>query len=161
MLGLLSAGIAMTSMIYTLYDSDYVAWSAQQSELLKQKRFHELDLEHLIDEVEDLGNRHRDALESHLERLLLHLLKWEYQPSMRSGSWKGSIQEARKRIALLFKRHPSLKSYPAEVLQDAYELGRLGAIAETGLAESMFPLQCPYSIKQVLDVEFLPGDRLT
>lgn len=68
-----------------LYDQDYVIWTHKQASLLKQGRFGELDLANLIEEVEDLGDRHRDALESNLIVLLTHL-KWQYQPEQRSGS---------------------------------------------------------------------------
>lgn len=84
-----------------LYDKDFVAWADQQALLLEQGRWSELDLVNLIEEVRDLGNRHRDALESQLRRLLMHLLKWQYQPERRSGSWEGTIKERKLASKLL------------------------------------------------------------
>jgi ribosomal protein L29 len=87
-----------------LYDHDFVARADEQSLLLQQQRFDELDLANLVEEVKDLGGKHRDAIESQLTRLLMHLLKWQYQPERRSGSWSGSIKEARKQIARLIRK---------------------------------------------------------
>lgn len=93
-----------------LYDRDFVAWADQTVQLLQEHCWEELDLEHLIEEVKDLGNLHRDALRSQLTRLLMHLLKWRYQTTSFSGegSWRNSINEARKQIRRLQKQYPSL-----------------------------------------------------
>jgi Domain of unknown function DUF29 len=104
----------------TLYDADFVQWSDRTAQLLREQRFADLDLEHLIEEIEDLGNRHRDALESQLTRLLMHLLKYEFQPEQRSGSWLGSIKESRKQIKRLFRKYPSLKVYLEQCWEDCY-----------------------------------------
>jgi len=87
---------------------------------------------------------------------LHHLLKWQYQPEHRSGSWSGSIREARKQISKQIKRNPSLQDYPQQVLADAYEIARIRASAETGLKEELFPENSPYSIEQILDESFWP-----
>ena len=141
-----------------LYDTDFVAWVDQAAELLKQGRFDELDLENLIDEVETLGRSDKKALRSNLRVLLLHLLKWQYQPSQRSNSWKGSIVEHRSRIQDTFRDSPSLKNFYLEVLDDVYEQARLGAAAETGLTLETFPTQCLFAAEQVTDHNFWPGD---
>ena len=67
-------------MIKNTYERDFTAWADEQALLLEQQRWQELDLVNLIEEVKDLGDRHRDALESQLTRLLMHLLKWQFQP---------------------------------------------------------------------------------
>jgi hypothetical protein len=143
-----------------LYEADYTAWVEQQAELLKQHRFDELDMSHLLEELEDLGGSERRALESQMERLLHQLLKWNYQPSMRSASWQGSIAEARLQITKIIRRNPSLKNYPADVLADAYKVGRIRAIAETELSEKQFSLDCLYEMDEILNESYWPGENI-
>ena len=76
---------------------------------------------------------------------------------MQSGSWKGSIREHRRRIQLILKDSPSLKSYVTNILCEAYAEALAGAIDETGLEMLVFPADCPYSILDVLDPDFLPN----
>ena len=102
-----------------------------------------------------MAGRHRDQVESRLAVACEHLLKWEYQPQRRTGSWRGSIAESRTRLARLVQRCPSLKGYPAKVLADAYVDGREKTMAETGLLD--LPAECPWTIEQVLGRNFWPG----
>ena len=132
-----------------LYNKDFIAWSDEQALLLEQQRWDELDLVNLIEEIKDLGNRHRDALESQLTRLLMHLLKWQYQPQKRSNSWKSSIREARKQIERLIRKHPVLRIYLEQVLEQCYLDAREDASDETGLDINTFPISCPYSIQEI------------
>lgn len=134
-----------------LYNKDYIAWSDEQALLLEQQRWDELDLAHLIEEVKDLVNRHRDALESQLTKLLMHLLKWQYQPEKRSNSWRSSIREARKQIARLIRKHPVLKIYLEQIYEQCYLDAREDASDETGLDIDTFPISCTYSITQICD----------
>lgn len=143
----------------TQYDTDFVAWSEEAAQLLAQHRFDELDLEHLIDEVRDLGNRHREALESHLTRLLMHLLKWQFQPEFRGNSWIGSIKESRKQISRLIRKYPSLKPYLEQIFEQCYQDAVEDAVDETSLSIGTFPLTCPYALDQIFDTDFLPDDR--
>jgi hypothetical protein len=83
------------------YEADFSAWAGEQSRALAERRFNDLDLEHLVEEVEELGGSYRDQLESRIIILLMHLLKWEYQPDQRSKSWRNSIREQRRKIAKL------------------------------------------------------------
>jgi Domain of unknown function DUF29 len=146
-----------TRRLPALYDADYVAWSIQQADLLQQHRFNELDLENLIDEVLDLGNRHRDALESNLIILLTHLLKWQYQPELRSSSWRGSIVEHRRRINKALAKYPSLRPYFATIFDECFQDALEQAVAETDLAASKFPQQSPYGQQDILDATFFPN----
>jgi hypothetical protein len=100
------------------------------------------------------GNSDLDQIEPRLEDLILHLLKWKYQPELQCGSWRGSIFEARRRIARLIKRNPSLGSYPGEYLPEAYPAARERALLETGLYR--LTETCPWTIEQVLAGDFLP-----
>lgn len=142
--------------IANLYDKDFVAWADQQGLLLEQGRWSELDLVNLIEEVRDLGNRHRDALESQLTRLLMHLLKWQYQSERRRSSWLGTIKEVRKQIARLIRKHPVLALHAQKVWLECYLNAREDAADDTGLPDDTFPHACPYTLEQVLEREFLP-----
>ena len=140
-----------------LYDTDFIQWIAQAAVLLKQGKFDELDIENLIEEVEDLGRGQKQALKSNLRVLLMHLLKWQYQPNRRTGSWRGIITEHRTRIQDAFEDSPSLKNYYQKVFNRCYEKSRMLAANETGLDISLFPVECLYSMEKVLDDEFWPG----
>lgn len=141
----------------SLYAKDFVAWADEQALLLEQQRYEELDLANLVEEVKDLGNRHRDAIANHLTRLLMHLLKWEVQPEMRSGSWTGTIKDARKQIARLIRKHPVLNVHIQIVLEECYIDACVDAADETGLPLKIFPLSCPYLLEsEVLNPDFLP-----
>ena len=63
------------------YDTDFYAWTQQQAEALRAKDWAAVDIEHLAEEVDDLGRSIGKGLESQLERLLVHLLKWRYDPA--------------------------------------------------------------------------------
>jgi len=82
------------------YSTDFNLWIDQTAQLLREQRWQELDLEHLIEEIEDLGKSERRGIASQLTRLLLHLLKWQYQPQRRSDSWLDLIADARTQIEL-------------------------------------------------------------
>jgi enoyl-CoA hydratase/carnithine racemase len=92
-----------------LYERDFAAWAEAQAEALRAGRLDALDVEHLAEEIGDLSKRERDAIESHLETLVLHLLKWRYQPDRRTRSWEATIKVARRNIAKLLRRSPSLR----------------------------------------------------
>ncbi|WP_250124225.1 DUF29 domain-containing protein [Chroococcidiopsis sp. CCMEE 29] len=142
----------------TNYEKDFVAWSDEQAMLLEQERFDELDLIHLIEEVRDLGRRERDAIESQLERLLLHLLKWQYQPQLKGSSWDISIKDARRQIKKLCRKYPVLVKHiqNENTFYECYLNAREAAADETGLPIATFPLEYQYSLSSVLDPEFLP-----
>ena len=138
------------------YDHDNYSWLSEQIVCLRDRRFSALDLPHLIDEIEDLARAEKREIESRLGILLIHLLKWSYQPQNRSGSWRATMIEQRARILKRLQESPSLRSYPADVLNEEYRLAVSEAAAETGLDVKTFPANCPYSIDQVLDPDFLP-----
>ncbi len=138
------------------YDQDFYTWALEQAALLRAGKFEQLDFEHLVEEVEDMGNRHYDQLESRLAVLLMHLLKWMYEPSHRGASWTNTIREQRRMIPRLFAKYPGLKGKMETILPDSYELAREGARDETGLPISTFPPVCPWTLEQMLDHEFWP-----
>lgn len=143
-------------MAANLHEVDFHAWAQDQARFLREGRWQDLDLEHLAEEVEAMGASQRRELHSRLKVLLLHLLKWKYQPHLQGKSWRSTIKVQRKELAVLLRKNPSLHPHLSEELADAYELARAWAEAETGLDEATFPAACPYTVEQVLDPAFLP-----
>lgn len=139
------------------YRDDFALWSAEQAALIRAGRLDRVDLENVAEEIESLGRSEQYQIDSRMEVLLQHLLKWQFQPERRTNSWKASIFEQRMRIAKVIKGSPSLRDYPAETLAGSFVIGRNQAITETGLPEAAFPQACPYTIEQILDPDFLPG----
>ena len=139
-----------------LYDRDFFEWIHCNAPLLRAGRFDQADIEHIAEELEDMGKGERRGLESRVEVLLLHLLKWQLQPNRRSAGWRNTIKLQRMRIARRLKESPSLKPVLSANLAEAYQAGRLMALRETGLLEASFPSSCPFTLAQLLDSEFLP-----
>ena len=140
----------------SLASTDFDRWVAQTSQLLRDHRWQEIDVPQLIEELEELGKRERRALVSQLTRLVLHLLKWQFQPERRSDSWLDSITDARTQIELSLVDSPSLKAYPAEKLAESYLRARRQAAKQTKLAIETFPEDCPFEIADILTEDWLP-----
>ncbi|MEM8505487.1 MAG: DUF29 domain-containing protein [Cyanobacteria bacterium P01_D01_bin.1] len=140
----------------SLYGVDFNLWVANQVAALKTQRIEDLDLPNLIEEMEDLSRRDKKALRSYLKLLLLHLLKWQYQPSKRSKSWKVSVSNSRIEIDDILSDSPSLRNYLPTVLAKAYVNAKTLAAAETGLAPETFPTDCPYDLEKALNQDFFP-----
>ncbi|MGE0826394.1 MAG: DUF29 domain-containing protein [Candidatus Binatia bacterium] len=141
-----------------LYNEDFYAWAMMTAALLRQRRFAELDIAHLAEELEDMGKRERRALESYIRNVTLHLLKWRYQPEKRGASWRQSIRNGRIEIRKLLRDSPSLAREVSQLLADEYAAARADAIDETELSEEIIPGQCPFTMEQVLDGKFWPND---
>ena len=152
-----TAKLAYREMSTTnLYEQDIHAWTRQTAELLKARRFQDIDVEHLIEELESMTRRDRQELVSRLKILLGHLLKWQYQPAHRCSSWLGSILEQRLRVRDLLNDSPSLKPLLAEAADRAYADGARLASRETGLPLQQFPTSVPYPLEYLLDDDWLP-----
>jgi hypothetical protein len=140
----------------TDYEDDFAAWAFEQAELLRLKRFSELDLANLVEEVDSMGREQRHALRSSCRVLILHLLKWQFQPDRRSRSWKSSIARERGNIEDRERDNPSLKAGVNRIVAEAYPTARRQAAAETGLPIATFPAECPYALAELRDPDFLP-----
>ena len=86
----------------------------------------------------------------------LYLLKYKYEPSRRSNSWRSTIREHRQRLTESFQDSPSLKGYFNEVFDACYQKARELAADETGLDIEEFPDESPFSVEETLDSEYLP-----
>lgn len=140
-----------------LYDSDFYAWIQQQVDYLKSGNLAEVDFKHLIEELESMGASERRELINRLAVLLAHLLKWHYQPSVRGRSWQLTIKVQRRQLFRLLNDNPSLNARLDEFIADAYLDSLLMAARETGLEDSTFPSQCPYSQSEILSSEYYPS----
>jgi len=146
----------MGTLTPRLYETDFYGWIKSQSEFLRSGNFASLDLENLIEEIESMGKSQQRALESRLEVLLMHLLKWQFQPALRGASWMFTIKEQRRRLVDHLKKNPSLKPKIPEAQESAYRYAVFGASRETGMDESSFPPECPWTFKQAMDPDFWP-----
>jgi hypothetical protein len=141
----------------SLYEQDFYSWSLHQTQLLREKKFNQVDWDNVIEEIEDLGRSEYRAVVSAIEQLTLHLLKWQFQPRRRSASWKHSIDKQRIQLERLLEDNPGLKNRLDEMIAKGYKYGRKGAIKETNLSSIVFPETCPYHWNQLLDDQFFPS----
>jgi hypothetical protein len=142
----------------SLYDADFYAWTQAQATLLRNQQWSQVDLDHLIEEIESLGKQQRQELRNRLSILVGHLLKWHYQPQCRSRSWLATLRVQRLDITELLEDNPSLQPYLPEALEKAYPKGRELAAGETNLPNQTFPLGCPYSVTEIWDKYFYSGE---
>ena len=140
----------------SLYERDFYLWVEQQAMLLREGRLDHLDVANLLDEVESMGRSEKRAIKSNLIVVLVHLLKYQLQPDQRSGSWRGSIVEHRRRLRDDLEDSPSLHGYAREFFHEAYHNAREQASVESGLPLRALPKSSPYTLDQTLDPEFLP-----
>ncbi|MCC5896813.1 MAG: DUF29 domain-containing protein [Phormidium sp. BM_Day4_Bin.17] len=139
-----------------LYHEDYTLWLDTTVAKLRSHHYEDVDWGNLIEEIEDMGRRERQSLESNLVVVLLHLLKWQFQPERRTGSWESSIIEHHRRIHQTLTSSPSLKNYLVGVVDECYTSARKQARAETQLSLDQFPVNCPYNVPDILSDQFLP-----
>jgi hypothetical protein len=140
----------------TTYDTDFYTWTQQQANLLKTGRFSDADLENIIEEIESMGRSEKRELESRLSVLLLHLLKWQYQPARQCRSWRLSIDEQRIQFIRVLNENPGLKPHFQQILIDAYELAVVKAAKETRLSQKKFPAECPFEWEDLVKTGFYP-----
>ena len=137
------------------YDDDLYQWTIEQADALRRRAINQLDFDNLAEEIESVGRSERREIRSRLEILLIHLLKWHYQPEKRSNSWRASVSEARRRIEDVLADNPSLRSFPAEALASAYRLAVLDEAIRRLELMHLFEA-CPWAIEDVLRDDFWP-----
>lgn len=142
-----------------LYERDFHAWTQDRAARLRARADDALDWENLAEEIESLGRNSRNEIRNRLRTLIVHLLKWQHQPSLRSHSWQTTISEQRTHIEGLIEDSPSLAAAPAERYGWAWGAARREASRQTGLPIDTFPAAAEFAIKDVLDADFMPGAR--
>jgi uncharacterized membrane protein YgaE (UPF0421/DUF939 family) len=138
--------------VKTLYETDFNLWLEETALLIKEGHLERLDIKNLLEEIEGMSRREKDAVESNLIRVMQHLLKWNYQPQKRSPSWAYTIIEHSRRLNMAFKNSPSLKRYFDDVFDECYTAACQAASVETQLSLVTFPKSCPFSKSDVLDI---------
>lgn len=138
------------------YNQDFYAWALHNAELIRQRKFSEVDIEHVAEEIESMGRRERREFINRLAILLAHILKWQYQPKRRGNSWKYTIKEQRLQAIRLLEENPSLKHEIDILLNYAYEEAVIISAGETNLPEFTFPKKCSFTLHEILDQQFFP-----
>ena len=133
------------------YETDFYLWTQQQADLLRQGQFNRVDLDaaNIAEEIESMGRREKHSIRSYLFNVIMHLLKWQYQPERRGTSWKLSIRNGRDQIAWQIKDSPSLRPQLEGLLAEVYPSARRNAADETGLPLTTFPDVCPFTVEQI------------
>jgi Domain of unknown function DUF29 len=139
-----------------LYDLDFAEWARRNAELLRSGRVSEADLEHIAEEIEAMAKRERRALYNRFVRLIEHLLKWEYQPRRRGTSWRLTAGDQRRKISQLLEDNPSFRPLLSKLVPKAYQEALSDIAIILGRPKTSFPEDCPYTLEQLLDEEFLP-----
>jgi hypothetical protein len=139
-----------------LYDEDFFEWTRHNAELLRSGRFEQADIEHIAEEIEDMGKRNLHEMNSRVRVLLSHLMKWQLQPGKKSRSWERTIASQRTELGQLLEDSPSLRVSIQPNLRHIYQKSVQLAVLDTGLPNSQFPSECPFTVEQILDPEFLP-----
>jgi hypothetical protein len=140
------------------YETDIIAWANEQASLLRAGQLTSLDIDHIAEEIEDVGKSEQRELSSRMTILLAHLLKWKMQPAFRSSSWEATIHAQRKGISRRLKKTPSLVAslsdpdWQADAWDDAVAL----AAKETEISYAEFPQTCPWTNEQILSGDFFP-----
>ena len=144
------------------YEDDFYAWTQYQAEVLRTlcTRDNRFDRDHLVEEIEDLGNSYRDAVRSQVRRILLHFPKLAYSPARdpRSG-WMDSIDDARAEIE--DKLTATIRRDIETALPRLYTATRRRVVRELGDfgerdAARLLPSQCPYTVDQILAEDWYP-----
>jgi Domain of unknown function DUF29 len=150
---------SLTNERQPLYERDFYLWVEEQVRLLRQGSFERLDVANLVEEIADLGSGAKKAVKSNLVVVLLHLLKYQFQPKRRSRSWLDSILEHRQRLRDDLAASPSLRRHLEAVFSDAYADARARATTQTGLSERAFPHTSPYTVDEPSTPISCPSDR--
>lgn len=142
--------------MYPNHDTDVYGWAVHTAQLLREKKMDEIDIEGIIEEIDALGRSEKHELINRLSLILSHLLKWQFQPTLRSHSWIYTIKEQRKQVSYHLEDNPSLNSKLEEAMIKAYRLAIDKAARDTSLPAHTFPSQCPYTFDQMMDDDFYP-----
>ena len=145
--------------MYPKHDEDVYGWAIHTANLLRNKEMNEVDFENIIEEMEVLGRSEQHELKNRLSLVIMHLLKWQYQSEKRTRSWKLTLEEQRLQASACLEVSPSLKSQLDEILRNAYKIGKIKALKETELDETVFPQQCPYTFEEIMSDTFYPEPK--
>lgn len=141
----------MAVIVKTLYGTDFAEWASQTAELLRQRRFDEIDIENVAEEIRSLGDSEWKRARSQLRRMLMHLIKQRIQPERDGSSWRASIVNAHREILDAIDLSPSIRRRLGDALTTIYLQAIRDAGRETGLDMQALPDRCPFTLQQLLD----------
>ena len=147
--------ISLISNISQLYETDPTLWLEKTIECLKRDRLDQLDIEHLIEELEDLGKRDKNKAASLLEQIIRHLLLlqyWSVERDNNASHWEAEIDAFRTQL----RRHltTTLRQYLEQELSIIYQDALRYTSKKTRLQN--LPKYCPYTLENLLDSSWLP-----
>ena len=134
----------------TAYETDFYAWTQDMAQALQERRFTDLDIENLTEEIEALGRSERREIGSRLAIILIHMLKSDFQPEKHTTSWDNSLEVQRGDLKAVLQENPSLAAQLSDFFPRAYRKAVIFASEETKLPRSTFPQTCPYTEAQIL-----------
>ncbi|MGM3308320.1 DUF29 domain-containing protein [Anabaena sp. WFMT] len=143
----------------TLYEQDFYLWIQTTLQQLKERNLEQLDIENLIEEIDSMGRREKKELKTRLVLLIEHLLKlkyWTEEKEYNARGWRNTVVEQRRQIAYTFADSPSLKAILNDVFLDCYQDARKDTINKYQLSSNLFPEECPFSLTEVLNADFIP-----
>lgn len=144
-------------MTTVAYQTDYLAWTNEQAKLLSNGQLSELDLQNLAEEIAEMGQSIRREFFNRMVILVMHLLKWQFQPDFRGRSWENTIRTQRKELARLIRHNPSLKSMQTnEWYQEVWDDAIDDASYETGIPKHDFPNSPIWTVDEALQAGYLP-----
>jgi len=140
------------------YETDVVAWANEQARLIRAGRFDMLDIEHIAEEIEDVGKSEQRELANRMALLLAHLLKWQFQPERQSNSWARTIKEQRAAVVRRLTNTPGLRACMSDPdwWADVWADAGIFASKETGIEYEKFPEICPWTEAEILGDGWLP-----
>ncbi|WP_341528102.1 DUF29 domain-containing protein [Nostoc sp. UHCC 0302] len=153
----MTSSLPTANNLSVLYEQDYYLWLEITAKLLREGKLSALDAVNLLEEIEDMGRSEKRAVYSNLKILLMHFLKYKYQPEKRSNSWVATIVEHRQRLKKAFHESPSLQAYFTDIFNECYQDAKELAAAETGLTIDTFPIETPFNPKEILNSNYLPA----
>jgi hypothetical protein len=143
----------------TLYEQDFYLWIQTTSQLLREGKLDQLDIENLIEEIDSMGRSEKKELRNRLIVLIEHLLKLQYwieEKDFGARGWRGTVVEQRREIGYILADSPSLKSVFNDIFLDCYIDARNDTIRKYQLPSESFPEDPPFSLIQILDADFIP-----
>jgi len=149
----------------SLYDTDFYAWTRDQADKLRRlaaaRSNVDLDLEHLAEEVEDLGSELRYRGESLLQNVIEHLLKLEYSPAVEPRRvWRRDTLKARQELGDRLTR--TIRNHLEATLNRRFAKARKAAahgLEEDGVRADDLPVETSYTLEQLLDEDWYPVNR--
>jgi hypothetical protein len=135
--------VAAPPLAYPDYHKDGYGWAMAQAAIIREGRIDSIDWENVAEEIESVGKSERSGVESALRVLMMHILKWQFQPDFRGTSWALSIRNQRQKYHDGMEQNPSIKPDLEEMRARAYRRSRIEAAQETELNIDSFPLAPP------------------